>query len=145
MGGMMKSLFVFIQFAGLAIIFVTAPVFNSSYFLLTIEIWGVLLGFWAIIAMKLDNLRIYPDLKENAKLVVSGPYNIIRHPMYFAIILTITPLIIEYFSWLRLVIGIIILIDLIFKLNYEEKLLLNNFTDYGSYTKSTYRLIPYIY
>jgi len=141
----MKSVFVLIQFAGLAIIFLTGSAFSKDYFLLTIEAFGILLGFWAIIAMKLDNLRIYPDLKENAKLVVSGPYKIIRHPMYSAIILTITPLIIEYFSWLRLIVGFIILIDLLFKLNYEERLLHNSFTAYKTYRKTTYRLIPFIF
>jgi len=141
----MASLFVFIQFLGLAIIFLTDSAFSKNYFLLIVEISGILLGFWAIITMKLDNLRIYPDLKENAKLVVSGPYKIVRHPMYLAIILTITPLTIEYFSWLRFVVSLIILIDLLFKLNYEEQLLLNNFMNYKTYSKKTYRLFPFIY
>jgi len=141
----MKSLFVLIQFFGLAIIFVTGPVFSKNIGLLIIEIAGVLLGMWAILAMKLDNLRIYPDLKDNAKLVVSGPYKMIRHPMYFAIILTIFPLVFDYFSWFRILVGLVILIDLIFKLNYEEKLLLNNFSEYKNYSKTTYRLIPFIY
>ena len=141
----MKSLLVFIQFAGLAFIFISGPVFSQNLVFLVVEIIGVLLGFWAIIAMKLDNLRIYPDIKENAKLVVSGPYKVIRHPMYFAIILTITPLIINYYDWIRSLVGLIILIDLIFKLNYEEKLLLNNFSEYKNYTKNTFRLIPFIY
>ncbi len=141
----MASLFVFIQFLGLTIIFLTDSAFSKNYFLLIVEISGILLGFWAIITMKLDNLRIYPDLKENAKLVVSGPYKIVRHPMYLAIILTITPLTIEYFSWLRFVVSLIILIDLLFKLNYEEQLLLNNFMNYKTYSKKTYRLFPFIY
>lgn len=141
----MKSLFVFIQFIGLAFIFITGPVFSKNLALLIIEIVGILLGLWAIMAMKLDNLRIFPDLKKNARLVVSGPYKIIRHPMYLAIILTITPLIIDYYDWVRSLVSLIILTDLLFKLNYEEKLLLNNFATYKNYTKTTYRLIPFIY
>ena len=142
---MIKLLFVFIQFIGIAFIFITDPVFSQNPVFLAVEIIGILLGLWAIIVMKFDNLRIYPDIKENAKLVVSGPYKIIRHPMYLAIILTITPLIIDYYDWVRFLISLIILIDLLFKLNYEEKLLLNNFATYKNYTKTTYRLIPFIY
>ncbi|RLD74752.1 MAG: hypothetical protein DRJ10_16545 [Bacteroidetes bacterium] len=141
----MKSLFVFIQFVGLAFIFITGPVFSKNPGFLAVEIIGILLGLCAIIAMKLDNLRIYPDLKKDAKLVVSGPYKFIRHPMYLAIILTIIPLTIDYYNQYRFFVSLIIIIDLLFKLNYEEKLLLNNFTEYKNYTKTTYRLIPFIY
>ncbi len=141
----MKSLFVFIQFVGLAFILITSPVFSKSTVLLIIEICGILLGVWAIFTMKLNNLRIYPDLKENAKLVVSGPYKIIRHPMYLAIILTIIPLTIDYYNQYRFFVSLIIIIDLLFKLNYGEGLLLNNFAGCKNYTKTTYRLIPFIY
>lgn len=141
----MKHLFVFIQFAGLAYVFMTAPFFCHSPFLLTIEITGIIVGFWAIFTMRIDNLRIYPDIKENAKLVTAGPYKLIRHPMYLAIFLTILPLAIEYFSWIRIIVSIILFVDLIFKLNYEEALLKENFVDYKTYKIKTFRLFPFIY
>ncbi len=140
-----KFIFVFLQFGGIVIILFTGPFFAKNFFLLLMEIFGILLGFWAVYSMQLNNLRILPDLKENAIFVSNGPYKIIRHPMYLAILITLLPLLINKFTFLRLVIFLIVLIDLILKLHYEEKLLRQTFKEYSNYQKKTFRLIPYLF
>jgi protein-S-isoprenylcysteine O-methyltransferase Ste14 len=45
----------------------------------------------------------------------------------------------------RLVIYVVLLIDLLFKIQYEEQLLTKHFSEYANYQKQTAKLIPFIY
>jgi len=136
---------VFIQFFCLFILFITAFVFADTTILLIIEISGLLLGIWAILAHGGYNFRIAPVHKEGARLITRGPYALVRHPMYLAIILLVTPLIIDYFSWLRLGVGVLLLADLVLKLEYEERQLVRAFEGYEAYRKGTWKLLPLVY
>lgn len=138
-------LFVLIQFTCLGMIAITGPLFPSTPALLVIELLGIGLGVWAILTMRIGNFNITPDPLNNSRLVTSGPYHLIRHPMYQAILLTTLPLIVYSFSPIRLTIWLILFIDLLLKMNYEERLLAIKLVGYDSYIERSYRLIPYIY
>ncbi len=140
-----KNVLVFLQFGGLLAIVLTGSFFARNKILLIVEILGILLAVWALVSMKFNNLNIYPDIKQNAKLVKAGPYKLIRHPMYTSIILSVLPLVIDQCSVLRLVIYLVIVADLVIKLNYEENMLKSHFEGYNDYCKNTYRIIPYLY
>ncbi len=140
-----KNVLVFVQFGGLLAIVLTGSFFANNKILLAIEILGISLAIWALVSMKFNNLNIYPDIKQNAKLVKAGPYKLIRHPMYSSIILSVLPLIIDQFSVLRLIIYLVIVTDLVIKLNYEENMLKLHFEGYNDYCKNTYKIIPYLY
>ena len=137
--------FIFFQFGGIFYLLFTGPVFAPEPLLLIVEVLGILLAFWAVISMKLNNINILPDLKKEAKLVKSGPYSLIRHPMYLATVVVFTALLISEFSYFRLVAYLVLWIDLLFKLNYEEKLLQSAFNEYTDYQKNTHRILPFIY
>lgn len=134
-----------IQFGGLLAIALTGPIIAGGWVLGGIEFSGIALGIWAILAMGRGNLNISPLVKEDNRLVMQGPYRLIRHPMYTATLMVIIPLLINHFSWIRLGIVIILLINYILKLNFEESLLKRKHQHYDEYRKSTYRLLPYIF
>jgi protein-S-isoprenylcysteine O-methyltransferase Ste14 len=142
----MKSwLFVFLQFGALGLIAITGPLLASNAWLLILELAGIALGVWAVLSMGIFNFNITPDVKRGSHLITSGPYELIRHPMYTALLVTTLPLIINYFTFVRLVIWVILLITLIFKSSYEESLLITSHKDYSEYMKATYRIIPFLY
>jgi protein-S-isoprenylcysteine O-methyltransferase Ste14 len=138
-------LFVLVQIICLGLIAVTGSLFSANVILFLIEMIGIGLGVWSVIIMRPGNFNITPDPLSWSKLVRIGPYRIIRHPMYLALLLTTLPLIIDKFSMLRLLLWIILLIDLVLKINFEEKLLAAEVDGYENYMKDTYRLIPLIH
>ena len=136
---------VLVQFACLGVIAITGPLLASSLPLLVVELLGLGLGVWAILSMRIGNFNITPDPLKWSRLVQSGPYRLIRHPMYLALLLATLPLVIAHFTLLRLVVWLVLLADLLVKLNYEERLLVVELPGYDRYINQSYRLIPLLY
>ena len=65
--------------------------------------------------------------------------------MYLALLSATLPLLAADFSIVRAVIWLVLLIDLLFKLNYEEAMLTILLEGYSEYKQKSYRLIPFIY
>lgn len=136
---------VFLQFSCLIFMFTTAPVFSPGYGGIFVECLGIFLGAYAVIIMKPGNFNVAPVLKQNGVLVTSGPYALIRHPMYLAQLIVLLPLLIDYFDIPRLLVFILLTVVLILKIQLEEKQLNQHFKGYPEYVKKTRRLIPFIY
>jgi len=110
-----------------------------------LEVSGIGLVFWALYEIRLRNINIRPIVKENGILVISGPYFLLRHPMYTATLMVMIALVGEYYSNLRLAYLLALLIVFIFKIRFEEKGLVKHFPAYVDYVKKSKRLIPFIY
>jgi protein-S-isoprenylcysteine O-methyltransferase Ste14 len=136
---------VLVQFACLGLIGLTGPLLASSLPLLLVELLGLGLGVWAILSMRIGNFNITPDPLKWTRLVKSGPYSLIRHPMYLALLLASLPLVIDQFTPFRLAVWLVLLADLLIKLNYEERLLIVELPGYDRYVRQSYRLIPLLY
>lgn len=106
---------------------------------------GIGLFIWAAWTMRTSKLSPMPEVKKHAKLITNGPYEILRHPMYSAILLITGSLVLEFFTLLRLIAFILLSGILLYKLRYEERLLERHFPEYKTYKKKTSRLIPYVY
>ncbi|MBN2745241.1 MAG: isoprenylcysteine carboxylmethyltransferase family protein [Bacteroidales bacterium] len=140
-----NNILTFIQYSMLLAFALTGKWLATNLALLLIQILGLWLGLWSIMVMQKSKLHIAPRPKNNAILIQNGPYKLIRHPMYAAILLTFIPLILENPEPIRLILFLILFTNLIFKLHFEEGLLTRFFADYLSYKKTSYRLIPWIY
>lgn len=133
------------QMICILILLVKIPFQHSDLWAFLVSFFGLLLVLWAVVTMKSDTISVRPDVRQNARLVTSGPYKVIRHPMYTGTLLTSSPFVIDQPSILLLILLIALLITLLYKLNYEEKLLRNHFEEYSNYSKHTWKLIPFIY
>lgn len=134
-----------VQFTCIMYLFLTSPFDDISLFINLPFLVGAALGLWAVATMKRSKFRIIPDVHEQAVLVTSGPYKFIRHPMYAALIISCLGFLMINVNSLRLFIYIVLFIDLIIKLLYEETLLSRHFQQYYKYAQATSRLIPFIF
>ncbi len=85
------------------------------------------------------------EKQKSHKLITSGIYSLIRHPMYLAIILLLTGACImlkSAFSWIFLILNFY---TLYIRIKKEETFMMENFPEYESYMKKTYKLFPFLY
>jgi len=137
------ELLVFLQFTIIGFMVIFSKGFFSNIIAISIFIVGAVLGIWALTHNRLGNFHIQPKMRENAKLVTTGIYRYIRHPMYLSVITMMlaffvsTPTIIESI----LFVGLIVV--LILKAKREESLWLNHNEEYERYKEQTKLFIPY--
>lgn len=134
-----------IQFAMLGALAASGPWLARNPFGLAVQLVGVGTGVWAVATMRPGNFYITPDVKDDAQLVRHGPYRWVRHPMYLGLLLVTLPLVVTAFSVWRLAFWLILFVDLLVKLRYEEGLLVQKFPLYATYQTENKRLIPFIY
>ncbi len=86
------------------------------------------------------------EIQKDQKLIDTGMYSVIRHPMYsaFAIMFCASPLVLG--SYWALIPAFCIPFLLTFRIRNEEKLLIEGLKGYKKYVKKVrYRLIPYVW
>jgi protein-S-isoprenylcysteine O-methyltransferase Ste14 len=105
---------------------------------------AILLAVWAIVAMRKSRFRISPIPAPDASLVISGPYQFIRHPMYSAILLFVTGLLVIHYNTAQLIAALLLALVLLVKSKWEEIMLINKFPEYKAYMRHTKSIIPYI-
>lgn len=140
------NLLVTVQLGSLLYLAVSGKWLASSAPGLILEFFGVSLGIIAIYVAGIHNVNIRPLPKEGGKLITSGPYRFIRHPMYLAQVVAFIPLVITYYTPLRLAVILALTLALLLKMPYEEKGLVGQFgEDYKVYQTKTKKVIPFIY
>lgn len=84
-------------------------------------------------------------MAEARRLVVRGPYAVVRHPLYVAEEIAVIGLLIQFFSILTiLIVGVHLYLQIARMIN-EERVLSQEFPAYEEYARRTARIIPGIY
>lgn len=113
--------------------------------LMVLQLAGLTLGVAAVWSMRRSRLRIAPEPDARASLVRSGVYRYLRHPMYTALLLVFLPPAIVRGQWPEWLAAALLLLDLVLKLHYEERLLRRQFPEYVAYQQESWRLFPFLY
>ncbi len=138
-------LLVGLQF-GIAGVLVLHSDLNFNFASVMCFLVGAGLGGSAVLTMGIGNFNVVPDVKLNSRLVHQHlPYRLIRHPMYVSLSIICAGLVLQPFSWVKLLEFIALIIVLDRKARYEEYLLQQRFSEYSTYQQRSYRFIPYIY
>ena len=138
-------LLVALQFGGIFYFLLLGMIFPKNVFIFSIYFIAIFIGFWAFISMNIQTINVLPDVRDNATLIKSGPYKLIRHPMYTSVLTILLGLLLNDFSILSLLIYSCMVLVLLFKIIVEERMLLIKYPDYKEYSKTTKKLVPFIY
>lgn len=102
---------------------------------------GALITVVAVLQLNI-NLSAFPSPLADAKLIETGVYKFIRHPIYTGLILAFFGYAIVDDSGYKLLISLGLLLWFYFKTLYEERLLIEKFPQYSEYKKRSGRFFP---
>jgi protein-S-isoprenylcysteine O-methyltransferase Ste14 len=113
---------------------------------------GLLLGAWTLTANRIGNFGILPEPKSGARLVTSGPYRFVRHPMYLAVLIVAAGFAVGYSGtgqWrmedlARALAWIGLAAVLHAKTGIEERELRARFPEYVAYARRAKRIVPFV-
>ena len=108
----------------------------------------VLLGFIIVFLVFKQNSYASGIIETDTeqKVITTGPYRIVRHPMYAGglLLLLFAPLALG--SYWALPFALLLFVVIVLRVLYEEKFLMQNLPGYEEYCKKTrHRLIPWIW
>ncbi len=122
----------------------TNPAFQ--YVGIAVILIGVLLRLAAVASLG-KYFTVDVTIRRNHRLQTNGLYSIVRHPSYFASLLSFIGFGISLNNWLSLLLIVAaVLVVFMNRIKIEEKVLIEQFGDeYLQYKKRTKRLIPFVY
>jgi protein-S-isoprenylcysteine O-methyltransferase Ste14 len=93
------------------------------------------------------NWSITLQIREQHKLVSTGPYALIRHPMYTSFLLIAVGQALLLSNWVVGLAGLLgFAVLFLLRVDKEERMMFENFgQEYRAYMERTKRIIPYLY
>jgi protein-S-isoprenylcysteine O-methyltransferase Ste14 len=115
-----------------------------------LAVGGVLAGAGLLLALAGlwwlgDNLSVFPHPKDDATLVQSGAYGIVRHPIYSGLITGAFGWALLNTSVVTLMYAGVLLVFFDIKSRREERWLARKFPEYAAYQRRVHKLIPFVY
>jgi protein-S-isoprenylcysteine O-methyltransferase Ste14 len=129
---------------GLVFLIQKQYIFSTNPLTITIQVASVALMIWSRIVFGKRSFHAAANTTEG-ELITSGPYHVLRHPIYASII---------YFSWSILIAFpkleclaavLVITAGLIVRMLIEEHSLKNTYPAYEAYSHKTKRVIPFVF
>jgi protein-S-isoprenylcysteine O-methyltransferase Ste14 len=133
---------------------VVAALDGGRYHWSQVPIWVEIVGFvimagyvalnlWVMVHNAYLSAVVRIQDERGHTVATTGPYRIIRHPMYAAICLMAVGIPLALGSWWALIPGGLLFITFILRTYQEDRFLVANLSGYAEYTQRTrYRLAP---
>lgn len=112
--------------------------------ILAVQICAGLLMIWARLTFGRRSFHLTADPTAGG-LVTNGPYALIRHPIYSAILLFLLAAVVSHPSARNIGLGVLAVAGAVARLVCEERLLRVRYPQYADYSKKTKRLLPFVY
>ena len=141
---MNSRVLVAIQFLSISLIMIPKASIMITPFWWVLLLISIVTALWIFTHNRVGNFNVVPEIRENAKLIITGPYRYVRHPMYSTLILFVLGIVLWHFNVINLLLFAIMIIAVAMKAFKEERLWSNHHEDYLLYKKRTKMIIPFI-
>jgi protein-S-isoprenylcysteine O-methyltransferase Ste14 len=86
------------------------------------------------------------EVAQDHRVISTGPYAIVRHPMYTGSLLYVAAIPVALGSWWGLLVVVVMMPPMVWRILDEEAFLKNDLPGYTGYTQSVrYRLVPHLW
>jgi protein-S-isoprenylcysteine O-methyltransferase Ste14 len=130
-------------FLGIGIVILPPEELSSGLFLVSLLsiIGGTGFAAWAALSLA-RSISIMPEAR---RLVTSGPYAVVRHPLYLGEFIVLLGIALQHLQpWALMLLGVQCVFQFE-RMKNEERVLARAFPDYADYMSRTARLLPNVY
>ena len=133
------------QMLALFYLAISAPLLARKLGFLLWELAGILIVISGLIGLNWKSFSVFPEPRPDGKLVTTGIYAFIRHPMYAGILAITSVLVLDFPSWPRAFALLILITVFLIKIQKEERWLAAQYPDSKDWRDKTDRLIPFLW
>ena len=133
-----------IALVGVLYLFKEKYIFSTNPITILIQIVSIFIMIWARYTFGFRSFHAAAN-STKGKLITTGPYHFLRHPIYASLIYFFWASVISYPFIETTVAVICISAGLFIRMILEEKFLVVAYDDYAAYSKRTKRIIPYLF
>lgn len=129
--------------AGLFVLIWREAIFATRPLTIAIQIAAALLMLYARVTFGRRSFHAAANPTEGG-LVTWGPYGVLRHPIYAAVLYFIWAAVADHPSWINAGGGALITAGAIARMLLEERMLAARYPEYRDYMRRTRRVVPYV-
>jgi len=118
--------------------------FTAQPIAIALQLMAVALMVWARVTFGRRSFHAAANPTAGG-LVTTGPYRIIRHPIYTAACLFGWGPIVVHRSLVSVALGILLLLGALMRMICEEQLVKQKYPEYVDYAKVTKRMVPFLF
>ena len=139
-----SKLFFPIFVATMLYLLISGNLLSSSPFVIAIQILALALGIWARRTFLSGQFSTGAETKEG-QLLMTGPYKFIRHPIYTTVLVLVWSSVLGHPSLTTLIVSVIMTVVTVIRIVTEEELLRERYQGYTNYSRTTKRIVPFIF
>ena len=129
--------------AGLFWLILTNQVFAKEPLFVAVQVAAVLLMIWARIVFGRRSFHAAANPTAGG-IVTTGPYRVIRHPIYAAVLYFIWAAALDHRTLVAITAAVALTIGAVVRMLSEEHLLVAQYPEYAAYKARTARVVPYL-
>ena len=118
--------------------------FANNLIAIAVQILAVLLMLWARLTFGLRSFHASAGPTEGG-LITTGPYRLLRHPIYSAILYFLWAGALSHLSIVSFLLAVLATGAIAVRIVAEERLLVKLYPEYTSYAARTKRVIPFVF
>ena len=117
--------------------------FANSPLAIAVQIAAALLMIWARVTFGMRSFHLAANPTAGG-LVTAGPYHVLRHPIYAAVIWFVWAGVACHWTTRSILAAVVVTAGLVTRMMLEEAQLRSRYPEYPAYMARTRRLVPFI-